>query len=373
MFATARPPPTAWLDAPQRRAARGRRARGRPAADPRRRRAPARRRRSRARVAVLLERGVPAERILLLTFTRRAAREMLARVDALRGAGAAGADRVVGGTFHAVGWHARAGPRGGARPAAVARRCSTRATPPTCSTSCARSTGLATTGRRFAAQAHPASTSTAARSTRSARCRRSWPRRTRGARTHSTRSPALFRAYTARKRALGLLDLDDLLLYWRALALARPDVGPLLAARFDHVLVDEYQDVNGLQADIVDGARAASTGSSPAWATTCRRSTASARPAPDHMLGLPRAASRTRRVVTLEQNYRSTQPILAAANVAAHAAKTPYPRTLRARRPSGEPPELVWCDDEATPGRRRRATACWPRARRASSCSGRRC
>ena len=57
-------------------------------------------------------------------------------------------------------------------------------------------------------------------------------------------------AYTARKRALGVLDLDDLLLFWRALA--RDEViGPRLAAAFDHVLVDEYQDVNGLQVDLV--------------------------------------------------------------------------------------------------------------------------
>ena len=56
-----------------------------------------------ARVAVLLDRGLEPERILLLTFTRRAAREMLARVDALRGSGRA-ASRVVGGTFHAIGW-----------------------------------------------------------------------------------------------------------------------------------------------------------------------------------------------------------------------------------------------------------------------------
>ena len=51
--------------------------------------------------------------------------------------------------------------------------------------------------------------------------------------------------------------------------------------------------------------------------------------------------------MTLEQNYRSTAPILRAANVAARRRRTPYPRTLRATAPDGEPPELVWCDDEA--------------------------
>src|SRR6202012_2691600 len=62
----------------------------------------------------------------------------------------------------------------------------------------------------------------------------------------------LFRAYTARKRELGLIDPDDLLLYWRALA-GDEVAGPALAAAFDHVLVDEYQDVNGLQVDLVRG------------------------------------------------------------------------------------------------------------------------
>src|SRR5947208_7063172 len=65
---------------------------------------------------------------------------------------------------------------------------------------------------------------------------------------------ALFKAYTARKRALGVLDLDDLLLYWRALA-ADEASGPALGEAFDHLLIDEYQDVNGLQVDIVRALR----------------------------------------------------------------------------------------------------------------------
>ena len=60
----------------------------------------------------------------------------------------------------------------------------------------------------------------------------------------------LFRAYTAHKRAHGMIDFDDLLLLWRA-ALADPAAGPALRGLFDAVLVDEYQDVNAVQADIV--------------------------------------------------------------------------------------------------------------------------
>ena len=67
---------------------------------------------------------------------------------------------------------------------------------------------------------------------------------------HREAISALFKAYTARKRALGVIDLDDLLLNWRALALDDV-IGPQLASSFDHVLVDEYQDVNGLQVDLI--------------------------------------------------------------------------------------------------------------------------
>ena len=60
----------------------------------------------------------------------------------------------------------------------------------------------------------------------------------------------MFRAYVAHKRSHGLVDFDDLLLLWRA-ALADSSAGPVLRGMFDAVLVDEYQDVNAVQADIV--------------------------------------------------------------------------------------------------------------------------
>jgi DNA helicase-2/ATP-dependent DNA helicase PcrA len=62
------------------------------------------------------------------------------------------------------------------------------------------------------------------------------------------------RAYVNRKRVLGLVDFDDLLLYWRAAA-ADDRLGPLLAAEIDHVCVDEYQDVNALQVDVLRALR----------------------------------------------------------------------------------------------------------------------
>jgi hypothetical protein len=71
-----------------------------------------------------------------------------------------------------------------------------------------------------------------------------------GGEPHTAAVLDLFRVYVARKRAQSLLDFDDLLLGWRAL-LSDPHRGPAIAARWDHVLVDEYQDVNQIQVDIV--------------------------------------------------------------------------------------------------------------------------
>ena len=68
--------------------------------------------------------------------------------------------------------------------------------------------------------------------------------------TSAPSSPGCSGAYTAHKRPHGLVDFDDLLLLWRA-ALADPAAGPVLRGMFDAVLVDEYQDVNAVQADIV--------------------------------------------------------------------------------------------------------------------------
>src|SRR5438876_777591 len=64
----------------------------------------------------------------------------------------------------------------------------------------------------------------------------------------------LFRSYTERKRELGALDLDDLLLYWHALA-RHEVVGRQLGGMFEQVLVDEYQDLNALQVEIVRALR----------------------------------------------------------------------------------------------------------------------
>src|SRR5262245_42423307 len=160
---------------------------------------------------------------------------------------------------------------------------------------------------------------------------------------HKEAISALLKAYTARKRALGVADLDDLLLFWRALA--RDEViGPKLAAAFDHVLVDEYQDVNGLQVDLVralaDHGPAITAVGDDFQAIYSFRSASA-----QHILDFPEQFGAE--TVMLERNYRSTQPLLDAANALAAQAKRAFPKRLRADREGGAPPQVVFCRDES--------------------------
>src|SRR3954449_12900403 len=199
-----------------------------------------------ARVAWLVASGVPSERILLLTFTRRAAREMLQRARGLMPASA----RVLGGTFHSVAHRL------------VRRHASALGLPDGFGVLDAGDAadvldllreehGHAQAKTRFPRKStllDAYSRTVNAQAPLSGVLAEHFP----WCAEHKDAVSALFKAYTARKRALGVVDLDDLLLFWRALA--RDEVvGPRLAAAFDHVLVDEYQDVNGLQVEIVRG------------------------------------------------------------------------------------------------------------------------
>ena len=201
-----------------------------------------------ARVAWLMAEGVPAERILLLTFTRRAAREMIERARTLAERVAPDAGRIVGGTFHSVahrmvrvhasslGLEAGFGvlDAGDASDLLDLVR---------------QERGGAASPRRFpraATMLDIYSRTVNAQTPLSEVLADFFP----WCEEHHETLAEIFRAYGARKRSLGVLDLDDLLLYWRALV-SDEVAGPLIADDFDHVLVDEFQDVNGLQVDIV--------------------------------------------------------------------------------------------------------------------------
>ena len=296
-----------------------------------------------ARVARLVEDGVAPERILLLTFTRRAAREMIARASALTGAGPGrGARRVAGGTFHAMAHRfvrADAAALGlgadfGLVDAGDAGDLIDLVR---------QEQGHAETGRRFPRK-HTlidiySRTVNAQRPVRDV-IDAGFP----WCAEHGDDLAALFRAYTARKRALGVLDLDDLLVFWRALA-RDPRAGARLAAGFDHVLVDEYQDVNELQVEVVEalaghGATITAVGDDFQAIYGFRSASAA------HILAFPQRFAEAA-VVVLDRNYRAAQPLLDLANAVAADAEEGFGKTLRAMRPGGECPELVFCRDQS--------------------------
>ena len=154
----------------------------------------------------------------------------------------------------------------------------------------------------------------------------------------------LFGAYVAAKQRQSLLDYDDLLLYW-AQMMGAPELAPLVAERFDHVLVDEYQDTNALQASILLGLRPTGRGltvvGDDAQAIYSFRA-ATVR----NILDFPGLFSPPAAIVTLEQNYRSTQPILAASNAVIEQARERFTKNLFSERASQQQPRLVTVHDD---------------------------
>jgi DNA helicase-2/ATP-dependent DNA helicase PcrA len=137
---------------------------------------------------------------------------------------------------------------------------------------------------------------------------------------------ALYRAYVARKLDSQALDYDDLLLYWHAM-LGEERLAREIGAGFDHILVDEYQDTNALQAEILrrlrpDGRGLTVVGDDAQAIYSFRAATV------ENIRGF--AAAYGAATIALEDNYRSTQPILDAANALIgkqlRAAKAPGPR-----------------------------------------------
>jgi DNA helicase-2/ATP-dependent DNA helicase PcrA len=159
----------------------------------------------------------------------------------------------------------------------------------------------------------------------------------------------LFAAYVAAKAQQHSLDLDDLLLYWQAL-MEEPALARHVAARFDHVLVDEYQDTNRLQAAILHGLKPDGRGltvvGDDAQAIYAFRA-AEVR----NILDFPRQFGQPARVIALERNYRSTQPILEASNAVIAEAPERFAKTLWSDRPSAARPRIVTVPDEMAQAR----------------------
>jgi DNA helicase-2/ATP-dependent DNA helicase PcrA len=154
----------------------------------------------------------------------------------------------------------------------------------------------------------------------------------------------LFAAYVEAKQANNVLDYDDLLLYWAQMA-GEPELAREIGGRFDHILVDEYQDTNRLQAAILTGLKPDGRGltvvGDDAQSIYAFRA-ADVR----NILDFPGLFAPPARIVTLERNYRSTQPILAAANGVIALATERFAKNLWTERRSAEKPRLVTVRDE---------------------------
>lgn len=154
----------------------------------------------------------------------------------------------------------------------------------------------------------------------------------------------LFRKYVEAKQAQHILDYDDLLLYWHLLT-QEPQLAKAVGSRFDHVLVDEYQDTNTLQAEILlamkpDGAGMCVVGDDAQAIYSFRAATV------ENILEFPARFTPRAQIVKLEQNYRSVQPILDAANTLMLEGTRQYQKQLRSDKQSQRKPRLVSVEDD---------------------------
>ncbi len=155
---------------------------------------------------------------------------------------------------------------------------------------------------------------------------------------------ALFRAYVEAKQRRNVLDYDDLLLYWSHL-MDEPPLAAVVRHRFDHVLVDEYQDTNALQAAILlglkpDGRGLTVVGDDAQSIFSFRAATVR------NILDFPGQFDPPATVITLEQNYRSTKPILDACNAVIGLSRECFAKNLFSTRSSQQKPVLVTAEDE---------------------------
>lgn len=153
----------------------------------------------------------------------------------------------------------------------------------------------------------------------------------------------LFREYVVRKQQNQTLDYDDLLLYWRHLV-AEPEFADEIGACFDHVLVDEYQDTNLVQAQILGALKPSGDGVTVVGDDA--QSIYSFRAAEiDNILGFPDQYMPSAQVITLEQNYRSTQAILDTANCLIAESERQYKKNLFTELSGGAKPNYVTVED----------------------------
>jgi DNA helicase II / ATP-dependent DNA helicase PcrA len=301
------------------------------------------------RVAHLVVKGADPHRILLLTFSRRAASVMAHRVERILAAAApTGRHRLAwSGTFHAIGARLLRdyAEQIGLSPAFTIHD---REDAADLMNLVRHDLGFSKTEQRFPTKATclavysrvvNAKASLGAVLTQFFPWCAGWERELR----------ALYAGYVEAKQRQNVLDYDDLLLYWAQL-MGEGALAADISSRFDHVLVDEYQDTNRLQAEILlalkpDGAGVTVVGDDAQSIYSFRAATIR------NILDFPNAFNPPATIVTLERNYRSTKPILAASNAVIALAAERFSKNLWSERPSSERPALVTVRDEAEQAR----------------------
>jgi len=300
------------------------------------------------RVAHLISTGVNPARILLLTFTRRASAEMLKRVgsilastSATKAAPAAMAARVWGGTFHATAnrlLRIYARQLGLGENFTVADRSDAEDLLNDVRGEIGLDAGDVRFPRKGTALAIYSRCVNASEPVELVlKSHFPW------CASYPDQLKNLFRAYTQRKQEQAVLDYDDLLLYWFHL-MEDPALAADVRARFDAVLVDEYQDTNALQANTLK--RLSPEGNGLSVVGDDAQSIYSFRAATVHnILDFPKVWPGAT-VIKLEQNYRSVQPILDATNSVIALCPNRYSKDLFSQRRSAQKPKLVTLVDE---------------------------
>ena len=305
------------------------------------------------RVAHLLAHGADPERLLLLTFSRRAADEMTRRVQRIasqvspRHATLVSAGFPWAGTFHGIGarlLREYAG-RIGLDPAFTIHD---REDSADLMNLVRHELGLSAQGKRFPLKGTCLAIYSSAVNTQrdlGEVLQSTYP----WCREWEAELKSVFLGYVDAKQAQQVLDYDDLLLYWAQMA-GDPDIAAELGRRFPHVLVDEYQDTNHLQASILlamkpDGRGLTVVGDDAQSIYRFRGATVR------NILDYPQHFNPPARVITLERNYRSTPPILAAANAVIRDAKERYTKDLWSERTATGRPRLISVRDEVDQAR----------------------
>ena len=301
------------------------------------------------RVAHLIIEGVDPERILLLTFTRRAAQEMTRRVETIVRRALQKKNKSVplsmnlpwSGTFHSIGNRLlrRFAHNLGLDPGFSVLD---RGDSADLMDVVRHELGLSKNARRF-----PKKDTCLAIYSRTVNTQQSlresldisypwcadWEQELR----------ELFRNYVQRKQQTQALDYDDLLLYWNHLV-AEPEFAANIGGWFDHVLVDEYQDTNLVQAQILNALKPEGRGLTVVGDDA--QSIYSFRAAEvENILGFPDQFMPSAQVITLEENYRSSQPILDTANCLIAESERQYRKNLFSSRKDGGKPEYVTVED----------------------------